>query len=74
MLISVAISAKRDQIGLGVITDCATPFYVVNVEIVEAATCLTAPVIARQDFPTQLRIRDGGHSDSRRLLRNGVAH
>jgi len=47
---------------------------VVNVEIVEAATCLTAPVIARQDFPTQLRIRDGGHSDSRRLLRNGVAH
>ena len=74
MLISVAISAKRDQIGLGVIAACATPSQVVNIEILEAATYLTAPVVTLQDSLTEPRIRDGRHSDSRRFLRNGVAH
>ena len=74
MLISVAISAKRDQIGLGVITDCATPFYVVNIEVLKASTHLTAPVVTSQDSLTEPLIRDGRHSDSRRFLRNGVAH
>ena len=46
----------------------------VNIEILKAATYLTAPVIARQDFFPQPRIRHGLQLDSRPLLRNRVAH
>jgi hypothetical protein len=55
----VAFSAKRDQISLGIVTECATPSQVVNVEILETVTYLTPPVITRQDFLTQPRIRNG---------------
>ena len=66
----VAFPTKRDQVGLEILSKGAAPAQVVNVEISEAATYLTAPVIALQDFLSQARIRDGRHSDSRSLLRN----
>ena len=52
----VAFPAKRDQISLDIVTKCATPSQVVNIEILEAATYLTAPVVTHQDFFTQPRI------------------
>ena len=70
----VAFPAKRNQISLDVVPKCATPSQVVNIEILEAATYLTAPVITRQDFFAQPRIRHGRHSNSRPLLQDGVAH
>ena len=60
-----AFPAKRNQISLDIVTKCATPSQVVNIEILEAATYLTAPVIVHQDFFTQPRIRDGRYSNSR---------
>ena len=70
----VAFPAKRNQISLDVVTKCATPSQVVNIEILEAATYLTAPVVTHQDFFTQPRIRDGRYSNSRPLSQDGVAH
>jgi hypothetical protein len=70
----VAFSAKRNQISLDIVTKCATPSQMVNIEILEAATYLTAPVVARQDFFTQPRIRDGRYSNSRPLSQDGFAH
>ena len=70
----VAFSAKRNQISLDIVTKCATPSQVVNIEILETATSLTAPVVARKDFFTQPRIRDGRYSNSRSLSQDGVAH
>jgi hypothetical protein len=70
----VTFPTKRNQISFGVIAKRAAPFQVVNIEISEAATYLTAPVITRQDFPTQPRIRGRGYSDSEVLLQDRVAH
>src|SRR6266481_285967 len=70
----VAFPAKRNQIRLDVVTECAAPSQVVNIEILEGATYLTAPVVTHQDFFTQLRIRDGRYSNSRPLSQDGVAH
>ena len=70
----VAFPTKRNQISLDVVTECATPSQVVNIEILEAATYLTAPVIALQDFFPQPRISNGRHSNSRPLSQDGVTH
>src|SRR5580692_9163153 len=70
----VAFPTKRHQISLDVFTKCAAPSQVVNIEILEAATYLTAPVIAVQDFFTQPRIRDGRYSNSRPRSQDGVTH
>jgi hypothetical protein len=43
----VALPAKRDQVGLSVVTEGTAPSHVVNIEILAAATDLAAPVIAR---------------------------
>jgi hypothetical protein len=43
---SVAFSAKRNQVGIGVITEGAAPSYVVNIEIRQTPTFLTVPTIA----------------------------
>jgi hypothetical protein len=66
----VAFPTKRDQVGFQVLSKCAAPSQVVNIEILEAATYLTAPVIALQDFLSQPRIREGRHSVSMSLLRD----
>jgi hypothetical protein len=42
----LGISGKRDEILLRVITECASPFQVVNVEIPERSTVLAAPTVA----------------------------
>jgi hypothetical protein len=65
----VAFSTKRNQISLAIVTEYAAPPQVVNVEILEAAALLTAPVITRQDFFAQRRVSDGGHSYSGSLFR-----
>jgi hypothetical protein len=49
----VAFPAKRDQVGLGIVTKAAAPSQVVNIEILGASTFLTAPTITLQDFSTQ---------------------
>jgi hypothetical protein len=48
----VAFPTKRDQVGLQILSKSAAASQVVNIEILEAATYLTAPVIALQDFFT----------------------
>ena len=70
----VAFPTKRDQVGFQVLSECAAPPQVVNIEILEAATYLTVPVITRQDLFAQRRISDRGDPDSRPLMRNRVAH
>jgi hypothetical protein len=52
----VAFPAKRDQVGLRVVTKGAASSDVVNIEILRASTFLAAPTIAFQDLPAQLRI------------------
>jgi hypothetical protein len=47
----VALPAKRDQIGLCVVTQGAAAYQVVNIEILGASTFLTPPTVAFQDFP-----------------------
>ena len=48
----VAFSAKRDQIGLRIIAERAAFSFVVNIEMLKAATELALPAIARKDlFP-----------------------
>jgi hypothetical protein len=70
----VAFPAKRNQISLDIVTKCATPSQVVNIKILEAATYLTAPVIALQDSFAQPRIRNARQSNSRLFLRDRVVH
>ena len=70
----VAFPAKRNQIGLDIVTKCATPSQVVNIKILEAATYLTAPVIALQDSFAQPRIRNARQSNSRPFLQDRVNH
>jgi hypothetical protein len=48
----VAFPAKCNQISLDIVTKRAAPSQVVNIEILEAATYLTAPVVTHQDFFT----------------------
>jgi hypothetical protein len=66
----VAFPTKRDQVGFQVLSKGTAPSQVVNIEILEAATYLTAPVIARQGLLAQPRKRDGRCADSIPLLRN----
>ena len=49
----VAFPAKRDQVGLCVVTKAAAPSQVVNIEVLGTSTFLTAPTITLQDFSTQ---------------------
>jgi hypothetical protein len=70
----VAFPTKRDQVSLQILSKSAAASQVVNIEILEGATYLTAPVVTHQDFFTQLRIRDGRYSNSRPLSQDGVAH
>ena len=56
VLILVTSSAKGNEVRLDIITERATPSLVVNIEILVAATYLTAPVVTSQDFLAQLRI------------------
>ena len=70
----VTFPAKRNQISLDIVTKCATPSQVVDIEILEAATYLTAPVVTDQDFFTQPRIREGRYWNSMPLSQDGVAH
>jgi hypothetical protein len=51
-----ASSTDCDQISFGIVANCAAPFYVVDIEIREASTHLTAPVVTSQNFLAQLRI------------------
>jgi hypothetical protein len=66
----VAFPAKRDQVGLGIITKAAAPSQVVNIEILGAFTFLTAPTITLQDFSTQPDIYPRRLSNSRSFLRS----
>ena len=52
----VAFPAKRDQVGLRVITEGAAGSHVVNIEIPEGSAFLAAPTITLQDFLMQPRI------------------
>src|SRR6266852_9129557 len=52
----MAFSTKRDQVGLYVVTKGASPPHIMNVQIPERSTLLTAPTITLQDFSMQPRI------------------
>jgi len=45
---------KRDQADISVVTKGAAPSHVVNIEILGASICLTAPTIKLQDFSSSL--------------------
>jgi len=70
----MACPTKRDQVGLRVVTKGAAPCYVVNIEVLEASTLLTAPTITLQDFSTQDRICAGRLSNSRPFSQSGIIH
>jgi hypothetical protein len=70
----VAFPAKRDQIGLCVISMGASPSHVVNVQIPERSALLTTPTVAFQDGTTQRRIKPRRRSNSRSFLRSGIIH
>ena len=70
----VAFPAKRDQVGLCIVTKSAAQSQVVNIEILRASTFLTAPTITLQDFSTQPDIQLGRLSNSRPFLRSGIIH
>jgi len=55
----VAAATKRDQVALHVVSQRTAFCFVVNIEMLEAATELTPPAIARQYLVTQLRLSDG---------------
>lgn len=70
----MACPTKRDQVGLRVVTKGAAPCYVVNIEVLEASTLLTAPTITLQDFSTQHRIYAGRLSNSRPFSQSRIIH
>ena len=70
----VTFPAKRNQVGLCIVTKGAAPSDVVNVEILGASTYLTAPTITMQDFSTQPRIQRRCLSNSTSSLQNGIIH
>jgi hypothetical protein len=45
----VAFSAKRDQVGLRVVTQRAAPSDVVNIEVLGGPTLLATPTVPFQD-------------------------
>jgi hypothetical protein len=45
----VAFPAKRDQVGLRVVTQGAAPLYMMNVQIPEGSALLAAPTVTFQD-------------------------
>ena len=61
----MAFSAKRDEVSLGIVTKRTPPSHVVNIEILEGSTRLTAPSITIQYFQTQFRIKLRCHLNSR---------
>jgi hypothetical protein len=61
---SVAFPAKRNQVGLDIITKGAAPSQVVNIEIRRTSTPFTAPTITLQDFSPQPRVQHGRLTNS----------
>jgi hypothetical protein len=70
----VAFPTKRDQVGFSIVTKGAASSHVMNIEIVGAATSLTAPTISLQDFSTQRRVRLSCQSNSRPFRGNRICH
>ena len=70
----MAFSAKRDEVRLGIVTKRTAPSHVVNIEILEGSTRLTAPTITLQDFSAQPYIWLRCHSNSRPPLQSGIIH
>jgi hypothetical protein len=57
MDVAVAISAKRDQILVCVVTQSASRPNVVNLKTIRAATGLASPAVALQHFGAECAIR-----------------
>jgi len=57
MDVTVAISAKRDQIFVYVVTKLASRAHVVNLETIGTAAVLASPAVALQHFGAQFAIR-----------------
>ena len=59
MDVTVAISAERDQIFVGVVTQQASRAEVVNLETIGTAAVLASPAVALQHFGAEFAIRIG---------------
>jgi hypothetical protein len=70
----MAFSTKCDEVGLAVIPKCATPYRVVNIEILRASTILTAPTISLQNFSPQPCIKLRRLTNSGPFLQDGITH
>ena len=57
MDVTVAISAERDQIVVGVVTQPASRANVVDLKKIGAATGLASPAVALQHFGAEVAIR-----------------
>jgi CelD/BcsL family acetyltransferase involved in cellulose biosynthesis len=57
MDVAVAISAERDQIFVGVVTQSAPRVDVVDLKTIGAATGLASPAVALQHFGAEFAIR-----------------
>jgi hypothetical protein len=53
----VTVSTQREQVLLGVGTGSTAKFFVMNLQVVEAATALTSPPIPLQHLSTKLFVR-----------------
>ena len=53
----VAFPTERYQVPFRVVTECASPFQVVNVQIPERSASLAAPTVALEHKATQRRIK-----------------
>jgi hypothetical protein len=61
----MAFPTKSGEVGLRVVTKCASRFQVVNIEVLAPSTYLTAPTVASKDLPAQLPIANLVQSKSR---------
>ena len=70
----MAFPTKRNEIRLDIITKCAAPSHVVNIEILKAATYLTAPSYRAPGFLSAASHTTRTSLGLEALLRKGVAH
>ena len=66
----MAFPTKRDEVAFRVVTEGASPFHMVNVQIPERSAFLTTPTVAFQSHASQRRIMPRRRSNSRPFLRS----
>jgi hypothetical protein len=64
---AVTVNAKRDQVRFRVISESATKFQVMNLEVRHRSAVLAPPVITLQHLSTEFLVFARGEADTRSL-------